>query len=140
MCRGIRGGYTFVDEIGIDNPLNLGSFIMDNGVTTVTKLSYIAGKVTGAVARGLHLQIFGHFILDDTDPANAAYAPVDPDSPPGQNGNPSPPGGPSQSGGGWWYFSQLASLIRNTVAPLVASGQLKVMSPSEYVAYMGYDR
>lgn len=140
LGRGARGGYTFLDEIGIDNPLNFGSFILDNGVTLATKTSYIAGKVQGVVNRGCHLQLFGHFILDDEDPANAAYKPVDPDSPPGINGNPAPPGGASQTGGGWWYMSQLRRLLEDTIAPLVQSGQLLVMSPSEYVDYMGYAR
>lgn len=138
MARGARGGYTFLDEIGIDNPLNFGSFIMDSGVTLATTTSYVAGKVSGAVARGVHLQVFGHFILDDENPANAAYRPVDPNSPPGINGNPAPPGGASQTGGGWWYLSQLRTLVEGTIAPLVRSGQLRVMSPSEYTAYMGY--
>lgn len=139
LGRGARGGYTFLDEIGIDNPLNFGSFILDNGVTLATKTSYIAGKVQGAFNRGCHLQVFGHFILDDEDPANAAYKPVDPDSPPGINGNPAPPGGASQTGGGWWYLSQLRRLVEDTIAPLMAQGML-VMSPSEYVDYMGYAR
>lgn len=137
LGRGSRGGYTFLDEIGIDNPMNFGSFILDSGVTLATKTTYIAGKVTGAVSRGCHLQLFGHFILDDEDPANAAYRPTAPDSPPGVDGNPAPPGGASQAGGGWWYLSQLRTLVEGTIAPLVTSGQLRVMSPSQYVDYMG---
>lgn len=137
LGRAARGGYAFLDEIGIDNPLNFGSFILDNGVTLATKTSYIQGKVAGAISRGVHLHLFGHFILDDEDPENSAYAPVDPDSPPGVNGNPAPPGGASQSGGGWWYLSQLRKLVEQTIAPAVAAGNLVVMSPSEYVAYMG---
>jgi hypothetical protein len=141
LGRATRGGYAFVDELGIDNPLNFGSFIMDSGTTIATKTSYLQAKVNGAVTRGAHIHIFGHFILDDEDPANAAYLPVDPDSPPGQNGNPAPPGGASLSGtGGWWYMSQLRKLIENTVGPLVRSGQMLVMSPSEYASFMGYTR
>ncbi len=135
--RAYRGGYTFVHELGIDNPLNFGSYVMDSG-TNYTRLSEIQAKVQGAVDRGDHIWIFGHFILDDEDPANAAYIPVDPDYPPSQGGNPNPPAGASLSGfGGWWYYSQLRKLMENTVGPLVASGQLLVMSPSEYAAYMG---
>ena len=135
--RAYRGGYTFVHELGIDNPLNFGSYVMDSG-TSYTRLSEIQAKVQGAVDRGEHIWIFGHFILDDEDPANAAYFPVDPDYPPSQGGNPAPPAGASLSGfGGWWYYSQLRKLMENTVGPLVASGQLLVMSPSEYAAYMG---
>lgn len=135
--RAYRGGYTFVHELGIDNPLNFGSYVMDSG-TNYTKLSDIQAKVQGAVDRGEHIWIFGHYILDDEDPANVAYFPVDPDYPPSQGGNPNPPAGASLAGfGGWWYYSQLRKLMENTVGPLVASGQLLVMSPSEYAAYMG---
>lgn len=135
--RAYRGGYTFVHELGIDNPLNFGSFVMDSG-TNYTRLSEIQAKVQGAIDRGEHLWIFGHFILDDENPANAAYKPVDPDYPPSQGGNPNPPAGASLSGfGGWWYLSQLRKLIENTVGPAVKNGTLLVMSPSEYANYMG---
>jgi hypothetical protein len=141
LGRATRGGYCFVDELGIDNPLNFGSFVMDSGTTLATRTSFIQGKVAGAVTRGAHIHIYGHFILDDEDPANAAYLPVAPDYPPGQNGNPAPPGGAALSGtGGWWYMSQLRDLIEDTVGPLVRSGQMLVMSPSEYAAFMGYTR
>jgi len=141
LGRATRGGYCFVDELGIDNPLNFGSFVMDSGTTLATRTSFLQGKVAGAVTRGAHIHIYGHFILDDEDPANAAYLPVDPDYPPGQGGNPAPPGGAALSGtGGWWYMSQLRDLIEDTVGPLVRSGQMLVMSPSEYAAFMGYTR
>ena len=134
--RAYRGGYTFVHELGIDNPLNFGSVVMDSG-TSYTKLSEVQAKVQGAIDRGEHLWIFGHFILDDEDPVNASYKPVDPDYPPSQGGNPVPPSGASLVGfGGWWYFSQLRKLIENTIGPAVANGSLLVMSPSEYATYM----
>lgn len=134
--RAYRGGYAFVNELGIDNPLNFGSFVMDSG-TNFTRLSTIQAKVQGAIERGEHIHIFGHFILDDEDPANSAYAPVDPDYPPSQNGNPNPPSASLTGFGGWWYMSQLRALIRDTIAPAIRSGQLLAMSPSEYAAYMG---
>lgn len=141
LGRASRGGYAFVDELGIDNPLNFGSFVMDSGTTLATKTSFIAGKIDGAVTRGAHIHVFGHFILDDEDPANAAYVPVSADDPPGQNGNPAPPSGAALSGtGGWWYLSQLRTLIEDTIAPLVRSGDLLVMSPTEYATFMGYTR
>lgn len=136
FARAYRGGYTFVNELGIDNPLNMGSFVMDSG-TSYTRLSELQAKVAGAIARGEHIHIFGHFILDDTDPANAAYAPVDPDYPPGQGGNPSPPSASLSGFGGWWYYSQLRTLINSTIGPAIANGTLLVKSPSEYAAYMG---
>lgn len=135
--RAYRGGYTFVHELGIDNPLNFGSFVMDSG-TNFTRLSEIQAKVQGAIDRGEHIWIFGHYILDDENPANAAYKPVDPDYPPSQGGNPAPPSGGALAGfGGWWYLSQLRKLIENTVGPAVKNGTLLVMSPSEYANYMG---
>lgn len=134
--RAYRGGYTFVHELGVDNPLNMGSYVMDSG-TNFTRLSYIQGKVSGAIARGEHIHIFGHYILDDEDPANAAYRPVDPDYPPGQGGNPAPPGSSLVGFGGWWYLSQLRTLIENTIGPAIRNGSLIAKSPSEYAAYMG---
>jgi len=141
LGRGTRGGYCMVDELGIDNPLNFGSFTMDSGTNASTKTSEIKAKVAGAATRGAHIHIYGHFILDDEDPANAAYFPVDPDSPPGQGGNPAPPSGAALSGtGGWWYLSQVRRLIEDTAGPLIGSGQMLPMSPSQYAAYMGYTR
>lgn len=136
FVRAYRGGYSFVSELGIDNPLNFGSFVMDSG-TSFTQTSTIKNKVQGAIDRGEHIWIFGHFILDDEDPANASFAPVNPDFPPSQGGNPNPPAGVALSGfGGWWYMSQLRDLIENSVGPAVRRGDLLVMSPSEYATYM----
>lgn len=134
--RAYRGGFTFVHELGVDNPMAMGSFVMDSG-TSFTRTSEIQAKVLSAIERGEHIHIFGHFILDDEDPANSAYAPVDPDYPPSQNGNPNPPSASLTGFGGWWYMSQLRTLIRDTIAPAIRSGQLLAMSPSEYAAYMG---
>lgn len=136
FARAYRGGYTFVHELGVDNPLNMGSFVMDSG-TNYTQLSTIQAKVAGAIARGEHIHIFGHYILDDEDSANAAYFPVDPDYPPGQGGNPAPPNAGLAGFGGWWYMSQLRKLVEQTIAPAVAAGTLAVKSPSEYTALMG---
>ncbi len=138
FARAYRGGYAFVNEFGIDNPLNMGSVIMDSGAATYT-LSYLKQKVQGAIDRGDHLHIFGHFLVDDEDAANKAYFPVDPEYPPGQGGNPAPPAGVSLTGfGGWWYYSQLRRLVEETIAPAVANGTLLVKSPREYVRYMGH--
>jgi len=138
--RGYRNGYTVVNEFGIDNPLHCGSFEMGSGATA-TQTSTLEAKIAGAIARGEHIQIYGHFILDDTDPANASYAPLQANGdeyPPGSNGNPNPPAAGATGVGGWWYFSQLKRLIDGTVGPAVQRGDLLVMSPSEYLAFMGY--
>lgn len=139
LARGVRGGYTAVNELGIDNPLNMGSFEMGSG-SSGTVTSYIAGKIAGAISRGDHIQIYGHYILDDTDATMSAYWPTadGTEYPPANNGNPSPPSGSLSGTGGWWYYSQLRNLVVNTIAPAIANGTLLVMSPSEYMAYMGY--
>lgn len=134
--RAYRGGFTFVNEFGIDNPLNFGAFVMDSG-TGYTLLSEIQAKVTAAIERGDHIWIFGHFILDDTDATNKAYAPVKKDYPPGQGGNPTPPAASLSGFGGWWYYSQLEALIEATIGPAIKNGTLLAMSPSEYAEYMG---
>lgn len=136
FARAYRGGYTFVDELGVDNPLNMGSFIMDSG-TNFTRLSTIQAKVAAAISRGEHIHIFGHFLLDDEDPA-APIAVVDPDYPPGQGGNPAPPAAGLSGVGGWWYYSQFRKLIENTIGPAIAAGTLQALPPSEYTAYMGF--
>ena len=139
LARGVRGGYTAVNELGIDNPLNMGSFEMGSGASGA-QTSYIAAKIAGAIARGDHIQIYGHYILDDTDPAMSAYWPTadGTEYPPANSGNPSPPSASLSGTGGWWYYSQLRNLVVNTIAPAIANGTLLVMSPSEYLAYMGF--
>lgn len=137
--RGTRYGFTQINEFGIAEPLNCGSFELGSG-SGQTTTSYIAAKIASAVDRGEHIWLYGHFILDDTDPANAAYAPLPENGseyPPAGNGNPSPPAASDSGDGGWWYYSQLASLVNDTIKPLIASGAIRVMTPSQYVAHMG---
>ena len=67
----------------------------------------------------------------------AAYKPVDIDYPPGQGGNPAPPAAGDISASGWWYLSALRRLITQIVYPSVLSGDLLVLSPSEYSVFMG---
>jgi hypothetical protein len=139
--RGYRGGYTPVTELGIDNPLACGAFEMNSGASGM-RTSVLEGRISAAIARGDHIHIFGHYPIDDTDPANAAYAPLvgnGAEYPPAMNGNPSPPAnGLGSVSTGWWYYSQLALLFSRTIGPAIANGTLLVMSPSEYVAFMGY--
>lgn len=137
LARGIRGGTVKLSEFGVDVPLHFGSVEMGSG-TTATSLQYVKDKLTGAIGRGEHMWTYGHYILDDTTPANAAYFPVDNSQPPGSGGNPSPPAGGTQgSVGGWWYYSTLARFLAETVAPAVAAGQLQVYSPTEWAAAIG---
>jgi hypothetical protein len=140
LGRSDRNGFTNVNEFGIDNPQAMGSWVMNSGASG-TQTSVIQAKVEAAISRGDHIQIYGHFILDDTDPANSAYFPLPANGseyPPAMNGNPNPPSASLSSTGGWWYYSQLKKLVDETIAPAVAAGTLRVMSPSEYAAYMGY--
>lgn len=137
LARGIKGGTVKISEFGIDNPLHFGSVEMGSG-TTATTLEYVKNKLSGAIGRGEHMWTYGHYILDDTDPANAAYAPVDNNNPPGSSGNPNPPAGGTQGSlGGWWYYSTLVRFLAEAVAPAVASGNLKVFSPTEWAAAIG---
>lgn len=140
--RSDRNGYTNVNEYGIDNPLCMGSWNMTSG-TSGTQTSTLEAKVAGAISRGDHIHIYGHFILDDTDSTLSAYWPLTANGteyPPGMNGNPNPPSAGQSITGGWWYYSQLARLFSSTIGPAIANGTLLVMSPSEYVAYMGLDQ
>lgn len=140
--RGTRYGMTQVNEFGINEPLNCGSFELGSG-SGATTTSFIAAKIAAAVARGEHIWLYGHFILDDSDPGNSAYAPLGGNGteyPPGSNGNPSPPAASDSGDGGWWYLSQLSSLVNDTIRPLIAAGTLRVMTPSEYAAHMGFAR
>lgn len=137
--RATRYGLTQINEFGINEPLNCGSYELGSGGGATTT-SFIASKIQAAITRGEHIWLYGHFILDDTDPANAAFAPLPANGseyPPSSNGNPAPPAASDSGDGGWWYFSQLRSLVNDTIRPLVASGQIRVMTPSQYVAHMG---
>lgn len=139
--RGYRGGYTYVNEFGVDNPLNFGSFEMGSSTPGNTSLTYMKTKLAAAIARGDHMWTYGHFILDETDPVNTAHANADLEYPPGNNGNPNPPSASVGGGvGGWWYLGTLRRFFDEAVAPAVAGGQLKVMSPSQWAAYLGNAR
>lgn len=139
-CRGYRGGYTAVSEFGPCEPLLTGSFELGSGsAADYSRFSVLQTKIEGAVARGEHIHIFGHYLVDDTDPANAAYAPLPANGyewPPGANGNPAPPLG-TESVEGYWYVSSLQALVRNVIKPLIDSGDLVVMTPSQYVGRLG---
>jgi hypothetical protein len=134
--RGMRRGYTSVNELGIDNPLHCGSQDMDSGLTSYTRLSGMKARVIGAKDRGEHCWIYGHY-LQLMEEAGGTVAI---DYPPGQGGNPAPPAGALSGAGGWWYYEMLEDLIVTTIGPMVAAGEALVMSPSEYARYMGLTR
>lgn len=133
LFRGIRGGTVKLSEFGVDNPLHFGSFEMGSGATATT-LEYLKAKLTGAIGRGEHMWTYGHYILDDTDPANAAYFPVDNNLAPGQGSNPAPPAAGAQGGGGgWWYLSTLRRFLNEAVVP---SG-VTVLRPTDWGKRIG---
>ena len=137
LFRGIKGGTVKISEFGIDNPLQFGSVEMGSG-TTATTLQYVKDKLAGAIGRGEHMWTYGHYILDDADPANAAYAPVDNGYPPGSGGNPNPPAAGAQGGvGGYWYYSTLKRFFDEAVQPYVAAGQLEVKRPTDWSLSIG---
>jgi len=133
LARGSRNGYCSVNELGIDNPLHVGSFPLESATSGYTKLSVIKAKIQGAIDRGEHLWIYGHFIQLAAD----AGGTVDLEYPPGQGGNPAPPAGALSGGGGWWYYEALKDVIDTVVAPAIANGTLTVMRPSKLRKFMG---
>lgn len=133
LARGARRGFTSVNEFGIDNPLHCGSWDMDSGTTSHTRLSGMKAKVQGAIDRGEHIWIYGHYLQVW---AEAGGAIVDADAPPGINGNPAPPAGALSGVGGWWYYEMLQDLVETTIAPAIASGDVVVMSPSKLARHL----
>ena len=127
--RSIKGRSTAVTEFGVDNPLHFGSMEMGSG-TTATSLDDVKNALLGAIGRGEHLWTYGHYIQDEATAGGA----VDLNYAPGQNGNPSAPAG---GDGGWWYLGTLKKFVNETVLPLVASGQLEVMTPYEWAECLG---
>lgn len=113
LGRGTRGGFCNINEFGIDNPLHIGSWAFESSATLYTTQTMLKRKVQGAIGRGECVIFYGHFILDETDPANSAHAGANLDFPPGQSGNPSPPAvGVTNADGGWWYLGQLTQFVQ----------------------------
>jgi hypothetical protein len=137
LFRGIKGGTVKINEFGIDNPYHFGSFEMGSG-STATTLQYLKDKLTGAIGRGEQMWTYGHYILDDTDPSNSAYYPVDNGSPPASGGNPNPPAAGAQGGtGGWWYYTTLERFLVEAVLPAISGGTLECKSPYEWAKSIG---
>lgn len=137
IARGARGGFTSVNEFGIDNPLHCGSWDMDSGTTSHNRLSGMKARLQGAIDRGEHIWIYGHYLQTW---ASAGGAIVDPDAPPGINGNPAPPAGALSGAGGWWYFEMLKDLVETAIVPAIQSGNLIVMRPSKLAKHMALIR
>lgn len=131
--RSTRGGFVFVDEFGVDNPLHFGSFVWDSGAFATTT-SFIIAKVDAAVERGEHIWLYGHYIQDEA----TAGGPVDLEYAPGAGGNPAPPGGSLSGTGGWWYLGQLKRLFNECIGPHIAAGRLEPVSAAEWAYRLGY--
>lgn len=111
--RGVRGGFVFADQLGIDNPLEFGSYVMDSG-SFATRTSTIIAKLESAWARKESFSLYGHYVQDER-PLIAAGQTIDLDYPPGSGGNPAPPGGALSGTGGWWYRGQIEAVFRRVV-------------------------
>ncbi len=113
LGRGARDGSVKLNEFGIDNPLHMGSWAFESSASLYTTQTMLKRKIQGAIGRGESMIFFGHFILDETAPANSAHAGANLDFPPGQSGNPSPPAvGATNADGGWWYLGQLQQFVQ----------------------------
>ncbi len=131
--RSIKKRTTTVTEFGVDNPLHFGSVEMGSGATATT-LTDLKNALAGAIGRGEHLWTYGHYILDETDPANIAHVGADLEYAPGQGGNPAPP---AVSDGGWWYLGTLKRFLDESVVPAIAAGDLLARRPSDWAASLG---
>ena len=131
--RSIKKRTVSVSEFGVDNPLHFGSVEMGSG-STATTLTDLKNALAGAIGRGEHLWTYGHYVLDETDPANAAHANANLEYAPGQGGNPAPPG---VSYGGWWYLGTIKRFINEAVLPAIAAGNLIATRPSDWAASLG---
>ena len=131
--RSIKKRTVSVTEFGVDNPLHFGSVEMGSGATATT-LTDLKNALAGAIGRGEHLWIYGHYVLDETDPANSAHANANLEYAPGKGGNPAPP---AVSDGGWWYLGTIKRFINEAVLPAVASGSVWPMRPSDWAASLG---
>jgi hypothetical protein len=133
LFRGSRGGTIKFNEFGIANPLHFGSFELGSGISATT-LQFIKDKITGIIGRGEHMWLYGHYILDENDPANAAHANANLEYPPGSGGNPAASAA-NPLGGGWWYLGQLRRLFEESIVP----NNIPVLNPLEWAASIGVD-
>lgn len=110
IARGVRGGFVFADQLGIDNPFEFGSLMMDSG-NFATRTSTIIARLQSAWDRGCSVFMTGHYIVDER-PLIAAGTVIDLDYAPGAGGNPNPPAGALSGIGGWWYRGQVEAILK----------------------------
>ena len=138
FARGGRQGNCNINEFGIDNPLHIGSWPFESSASLYTTQTTLKKKILGAIGRGDCIFLFGHFILDETDPANVAHASANLEYPPGQGGNPAPPAvGAVNADGGWWYLGQMRQLLEWLQA-YRSSGQIEVLGFRDFAQLNGY--
>lgn len=113
IARGVRGGFVFADQLGIDNPFEFGCLMMDSG-NFATRTSTTIARLQSAWARGCSVFLCGHYIVDER-PLIAAGAVIDLDYAPGANGNPNPPAGALSGIGGWWYRGQVEAVLAEAI-------------------------
>ena len=136
--RGGRQGNVNINEFGIDNPLHFGSWPFESSALLYTTQTTLKKKLLGALGRGDSVFLFGHFILDETDPANAAHASANLEYPPGQGGNPAPPAaGLTNTDGGWWYLGQMRQFLA-WLQTYRDAGQVQVLSYRDFAQLNGY--
>jgi hypothetical protein len=112
LGRGGRSGYCNINEFGIDNPYHFGAWAFESSASLFSTQDMLKRKIAGAIGRGECVFFFGHFILDEKDPANIAHVNANLEFPPGQGGNPAPPAaGVVNADGGWWYLGQLRQFL-----------------------------
>lgn len=126
LARGLYGTTCRISEMGVDNPLAIGSFEFNSGSTGSTYADFV-NALTGAINRGEGLFAFGHYLRDET-----LDAVVDIDSPPGKNSNPAAPGA---SPGLWWYCAQFEKAVN--YAQGLGSGVVDLVSASDLVTFIG---
>jgi len=132
LFRAVRSGMCSQNEFGIDNPLNFGSIEMGSGAAGTTT-TYVKDKLAGAIGRGDHIWTYGHYVLDETTLGTA----VDLEYPPSLGGNPAPPAASLSGTGGWWYLGQIKRFLTESVGPAIASGDLELMTPTQFADFVG---
>lgn len=138
LGRGGRQGNVNINEFGIDNPLHFGAWPFESSALLYTTQTTLKKKILGAIGRGESIFLFGHFILDETDPANAAHAAANLEYPPGQGGNPAPPAaGVTNADGGWWYLGQMRALLA-WLQTYRNSNAVEVLSYRDFANLVGY--